>query len=661
LSTFFSFSLLLNRITAVPTIHSSQLLLGTPSPAETPTCRSAFKKRETRRLLEQLSEAATSTSTSTAENCEHKEAISSTKAKEQGTQTRKWNPPIPKNKIKTRNVGVQCVMPDLSQDSCENCSRRKRTRKTDLELEVESEESENETPEEEIELYQPEFDENASDSEDEVRADEMRPYTDKCQPHKEPKYIVFHNKLLLLLSICLTCYSTDVQLYQKLSGCMLIVFIKCLCCKTLREWRSQPEIKGTPYGNVLLSGSILFTGALPSKVIRLLTSLSIACISPRTFFRHQQRYLHQVVSEIWLSKRDSYLVELKDEQLIVGGDGRCDSMGHCAKYGSYTAIELTNNKVLTVELVQSNETTSSNAMELMGLKKMVDVFNLFNLNVRDVVTDRHKQINKWIREDWEVVDHFYDCWHVAKSIKKKLQALAKKKNYEVIGQWIKSIVNHFYWSVTSSEHNNKDLIEAKWRSIINHVQNKHDGHSDLFPNCAHDDLPVTEIRSIKWLQPDTEVFEALEKIILDKNLIKDIAKCSKHGQTSVVEGYHSLVNQFAPKMFHFSYDGMRSRLYLAALHYNENSSRPQKKNLQNEEQYNIIYPKYKKGGHIVRKILEDCSYGYVDDLLISLTHAVENGQRVMHRVANPPPLCSAFTRPDKDQAVAEHTTRFARV
>lgn len=38
--------------------------------------------------------------------------------------------------------------------------------------------------------------------------------------------------------------------------------------------------------------------------------------------------------------------------MVLGGDGRCDSMGHCAKYVSYTLIELDINKVLTVQLVQ---------------------------------------------------------------------------------------------------------------------------------------------------------------------------------------------------------------------------------------------------------------------------------------------------------------------
>ena len=44
------------------------------------------------------------------------------------------------------------------------------------------------------------------------------------------------------------------------------------------------------------------------------------------------------------------------------------------------------------------------------------------------------------------------------------------------------------------------------------------------------------------------------------------------------------------------------RLLLAALHYNYNSKKQQAKTKKGEEQYAILYPKYKKGGFVVRKV-----------------------------------------------------------
>ena len=48
-------------------------------------------------------------------------------------------------------------------------------------------------------------------------------------------------------------------------------------------------------------------------------------------------------------------VRTNSSGLIVAGDGRCNSPGHCAKYGCSTFIEQRHNsKVLHFELVQVN-------------------------------------------------------------------------------------------------------------------------------------------------------------------------------------------------------------------------------------------------------------------------------------------------------------------
>ena len=51
------------------------------------------------------------------------------------------------------------------------------------------------------------------------------------------------------------------------------------------------------------------------------------------------------------------------------------------------------------------------------------------------------------------------------------------------------------------------------------------------------------------------------------------------------------------------------RLQLAALHFNENSSRKQAVTRKGEDRYDIIFPKYKKGGYVVRKVIQGPTYG----------------------------------------------------
>lgn len=80
---------------------------------------------------------------------------------------------------------------------------------------------------------------------------------------------------------------------------------------------------------------------------------------------------------------------------------------------------------------------------------------------------------------------------------KKITAIGKFADCKDVMQWQRSISNHMYWVATSSDGNG-ELAVAKWKSLLNHIQNIHEGHDDpLFPKCLHP--PLTE-RKKKWLK-----------------------------------------------------------------------------------------------------------------------------------------------------------------
>ena len=81
-------------------------------------------------------------------------------------------------------------------------------------------------------------------------------------------------------------------------------------------------------------------------------------------------------------------------------------------------------------------------------------------------------------------------------IRKVLLKIAKEKNCEDINPWIKPCENHVHWSATSTFNGNGIVIWAKIKSFLNHIINKHSGHSDpIFNKCAHSD----NIEPRKWL------------------------------------------------------------------------------------------------------------------------------------------------------------------
>ena len=92
------------------------------------------------------------------------------------------------------------------------------------------------------------------------------------------------------------------------------------------------------------------------------------------------------------------------------------------------------------------------------------------------------------------------CLFYFQGLRKKLFAPAKQKDCEELGLWIKSIINHLYWVAVSTPDGDPDIMVAKWRSLLNHICNIHQGHGDLFPECLHENLDGND-RNTAWLDP----------------------------------------------------------------------------------------------------------------------------------------------------------------
>ncbi|KAH3794847.1 hypothetical protein DPMN_148385 [Dreissena polymorpha] len=60
------------------------------------------------------------------------------------------------------------------------------------------------------------------------------------------------------------------------------------------------------------------------------------------------------VEAVWLEHTSAALTAIKEEgrSVTLAGDGRCESPGHCAKYGTYSLIDMATGHVIGLHLVQ---------------------------------------------------------------------------------------------------------------------------------------------------------------------------------------------------------------------------------------------------------------------------------------------------------------------
>ena len=137
-------------------------------------------------------------------------------------------------------------------------------------------------------------------------------------------------------------------------GTKITVTQKCYSCTFTTSWDSQPSVRDIPVGNIMLSSSILFGGGSPTKVLKILKHMNVPTICYSTFMNHQKKYLHTAVQRTYQQQQSTLLNNIKAEgrELKIGGDGRCDSPGHSAKYGTYSLMDAEQNKILDSQLVQ---------------------------------------------------------------------------------------------------------------------------------------------------------------------------------------------------------------------------------------------------------------------------------------------------------------------
>ena len=467
-----------------------------------------------------------------------------------------------------------------------------------------------------------------------------------------------------MFKYCPECSAPLIKRNQSTQGSQLFVTLECMNNHKY-SWQSQPMLEGMAAGNLLLSSSILLSGSTFTKVASLADILNLKIFSEKTFYNIQNKYLLPVINEFWLKEQNSTFSELGGRDLWLSGDGRCDSPGHNAKYGTYTMIDQKTDKIVDFKVFQVSEVNNSNAMEREGFKRCMENIYEKGGKIMVVATDRHVGIRADMKRNFPEVDHQFDVWHLSKSITKKLTEKAKKKECADLSLWIRSISNHLWWCA-KTRGRDKEMLREKWISIVYHTANIHSWDSaDLYEECAHQPIPPAIARTKRWLRPGSSAHNALKEVVFDKNLLKDIQQLTLCCHTGNLEVYHSVQTKYAPKRQHFSYNGMVARTQLAALDHNANTGRQQatvsRGANQGELQYKVVFPKNTKEW-VAKPIFEKTTNYHLKPMLNAIVErkclkpqersATVTAPHIPENIASKP-------RPPKADVIVNLTSRFS--
>ena len=481
--------------------------------------------------------------------------------------------------------------------------------------------------------------------------------------NNERKFIVFESQLDQLFSSCKTCGSIC-EVEKIHNGSMVTVKAICSMNHTCK-WTSQPEVNQVPAGNILIPAAVVFTGGTFEQTKQFARALNLNFVNKDQFYETQRKVLFPVINSAYEKQQQQVINKVNEKNEInLCGDGRSDSPGHNAKYGTYSLMDETSGKIVDFSLVHVSEVSSSNAMENEGCQRSLNKVIAQNVKIRSLTTDRHTQITSELRKKYPSIIHQYDVWHLSKWVTKKLTKKAKKKGNEILLKWVQSVSNHLWWSAQTCNRD-PEVLHEKWVSVLNHVVNKHKWKQGMhFRKCGHRKLSRNRVKKTTWLESGSPAHVALEEVVLNKKLLKDLTKLTEFHHTGNLEVYHSLLLKYAPKRQHFSYGGMVARTQLAVIDHNCNTGRKQAtiKKGQNKgaKRYKVLFPKGRKKW-VAKPVVEAKSYGFVTELMKDALLLKKNKVQVHSLTpARIPKNIATTPRPCKDEVIKAHKTRMGK-
>nr|XP_055049509.1 uncharacterized protein LOC129435004 isoform X2 [Misgurnus anguillicaudatus] len=369
------------------------------------------------------------------------------------------------------------------------------------------------------------------------------------------------------------------QVAMKTRGTGVVLEWLCPFGHSIWKWNSQPTLKfGMQGGDFMLSANILLSGNNYRKVALLFKFMSMGMVTESTFYRIQDAYCIEPVQEYWDKTRAEVIDRLRQkDHVVLLGDGRMDSPGHCAQFCTYTTIEQDSRDVVHIVSVDKRETNKNSViMEKECFVRTMDAL-LPELSIKEVVTDAHPQITALLNPErgkykaWGI-QHSLDIWHAAKSLSKKLRRMM-------------------------------------WVGVLHHVCNEHSWATSC---CEHE--PLDEDSQDKpWIIQGSAAHKALTAVVLEKRWLTLVKKFINFRTTSDLESFQNHILMYAAKRMAYSPFVYKTRTLLAAIDYNKHNQRLPARNRDGQKIYRRKYNKKSKSWSVYT-MKEKKHYTYIPEI-----------------------------------------------
>ena len=407
--------------------------------------------------------------------------------------------------------------------------------------------------------------------------------------------------LLSLFKFCPDCGARSVIKSINCAGFGIVVSYRCYGIVPHEGvWRSSRLSQKKYECNLVVSAAAFLCGISYSALESFMTCLSVPYITCSSFYKNNTTNLYPIIVDQWTSMRTTLLESRSGlEHVDIAGDGHFDSPGWCAKFCTYSILDIKTGAILDFFVAQKGQYTGD--LETFACKEVL--LNLISrgLKVRHFVTDENTKIAKLMRTFFTSITHNYDIWHKARLLKRKLQEMSKQ--LPKLSEFVAPIVNHFWYSCKKCAGDPKELVERVHSTLL-HICNHHAWTADPFETlklqlqkernekrkkpivlnseklypffqkvkyCDHSSkVKYRTLRGLKWFEIESDEFTALFKYFTNTRFISSIQLCCNFLHTGALEVYHNVRLKLLPKRTSYSLNRMIVGSMVIAIEINRN-------------------------------------------------------------------------------------------